>query len=55
MGLVAALRILGLRERSPDLSPVYPKPGSIIGHPETHLRERAESIHCIAMLVPHTN
>jgi hypothetical protein len=49
-GLVAALRMLGLREQSLDLTPVYSEPGNT----ESHLRERAESVHCIAMLLPHT-
>jgi hypothetical protein len=54
-GLVAALRILGLRGQFLNVSPVNPEPGSIIGNPETHLTERAKGVHCIAELLPHTN
>jgi hypothetical protein len=52
--LVAALRILGLRGQFLDLSHVYSEPGSVKGSTETHLRERTESVHCIAMLLPNT-
>jgi hypothetical protein len=48
-GLVATLRILGLRGQFLDLSPVYPEPGSLIRNSETQLRERAEyTLHCNA-------
>jgi hypothetical protein len=51
---VAALRILGLRGQFLGLSPIYSEPGSLMESTETHLRERAESVHCIAMLLPNT-
>jgi hypothetical protein len=54
-GLVAALRILGLRGQFLDWSPVYSEPGSLIGNTESHLSETAESVHCIAELLPHKN
>jgi hypothetical protein len=51
-GLVAVLRILGLRGQFLDLNAVYSEPGSLMGNAETHLRERAESVHCIQCSIP---